>query len=140
VDDAFDVPDDDAFDVPDHIACPKKNRKFGDRFASYYRDPGMRIPFFMTIVGSRYSGKSTFIEDIMSGDVPGLKFDFDQYIYASPQPVDNPAIKTTSYDNLVVKNYPGHNLLICDDPPVDNNDYRRFIIKKPEGVDMKIGL
>ena len=106
------------------------NRRFPDPYARYQRGPLIRhLPFSMTIVGSRHTGKSEFIQSMMASEMGDLSFDFDDYVYYSNSKLRNRDIKTTPYTNL---NRPRgtdgqHSLVVFDDPPMENMDFRRML-------------
>lgn len=114
---------------PDGVEIPVY-RRFVDRYAKYARGSLINhLPFSMTVVGSRHTGKTEFIEAMMAGEMAPLKFDYDRYTYYSNSRASNKNIVTTPYSNLnQPRGVPGeHSLVVFDDPPVGSRDFQRMM-------------
>ena len=134
-------------DRPDVLSFPS-NRRFRDVYGGYQRGDLIRhLPFSMTIVGSRHTGKSEFMQDVMGGEIPPLRFDFDDYTYYSDERPRNRQIVNTPYANLnKPRGMPGrHSLVVFDDPPMENREFRHVLndimrTGRHEGMSVMVAL
>ena len=96
------------------------NRRFRDPFARF--DRGSAID-----EGSRRTGKTAFLTDMLRGKIPPMAFDYDRYIYFSDSPVDG--IHTTPYRDMTTpRGREGtHSVIVFDDPPMENPEFRTML-------------
>lgn len=88
---------------------------------------GKDLPFFGVLVGNRRSGKSSFIKQLMTGNIPKMQFGWDQYIYYSNSDVEG--FNTTPYRDLTKpRGEKGkHSVVIFDDPPITDKHFKDMI-------------